>query len=218
MTGQEIKTMTEGICDIEGEIDDTLFLNLLNSAKDLVEDERPWVFLIKEDTNQTASAGDTYLTMKTLPSDLRYDYELFLGANMYSYTPILFEQRGMYKDAGWYYYIDYKNSQFALCGSNTGGTIHLFYICATPDITLTTSPTWPDRFHRLLAYMVAGYYMMGVDADDIYARMSPENKMMAQNIKQSMVTWNTNLRLRAQEGMVLNASNFPPSSAEIALM
>lgn len=210
MTGLEIKTMANSILD--DTIEETLFYQLLNVAKNRVEEMRPWQFLKVVDTTQTASTGDNYLTMKTLPTDFRYDYKMFVGDDYTEYLPIPFELRKAYKDSAKCYYIDLANSQFAICGTvSTGGTINLYYIKTTPDVAEGTSPIWPARFHSLLAYMVAGYFMMGVDTDDLYARMSTENKMAAKEIKRSMVMWDAHLKgrtLNHQTGFYTTDYNF----------
>lgn len=66
MTGAEIKTMAENILDGDT-IDDVFFYQLLNAAKNQVEDMRPWMFLRKLDSSVSASAN----TPITLPTDWR---------------------------------------------------------------------------------------------------------------------------------------------------
>ena len=50
---------------------------------------------------------------------------------------------------------------------------------------------------------------MGVDADDIFARMSPENKAQALVLKASMDSWDTQLQLDAQNNQTQIADSQP---------
>ncbi|MFA4833567.1 MAG: hypothetical protein WC619_01820 [Patescibacteria group bacterium] len=194
MTGQEEKDFAESL--IDDSIDETLFLTLLAVAKDNLEDERDWMYLKAVDSSQSISPGETYLTMKTLPTLFRKMLKVFVD-NL-EYWGIQFEDRLRYKDSSRKFYIDLANNQFAIIGTPAETkTIHQFYIKTTPELTLTTSPTFPTRFHKILGFKIAGYITAGVDADDIYARMSPEHKMAAEAMEESMRNWDTDLRLNA---------------------
>jgi hypothetical protein len=50
---------------------------------------------------------------------------------------------------------------------------------------------------------------MGVDSDDIFARMAPENKVQAQALLSAMERWDSNLQLREQNGRALVEDNEP---------
>jgi hypothetical protein len=65
------------------------------------------------------------------------------------------------------------------------------------DLTLETTWGFPSRFHPILGFIIAGYITAGVDADDIYARMSPEHKMAAKVIEGNMRRWNNSLVLHS---------------------
>jgi hypothetical protein len=194
MTAQEIKDFVESI--IDDSVDDTLFLTLLNVAKDNLEEDRDWMFLKAVDSTQSINPGDTYLTMKTLPTLFRKILKVFVDD--LEYYGIQFEDRIRYKDGQRKYYLDLANSQLGIIGTPAETkTIHQFYIKTTAELTLATSPTFPARFHKILGFLVAGYITAGVDADDIYARMSPEHKIAANTLKDSMESWDTSLRLNA---------------------
>lgn len=199
---------------VEDTIDETLFYQLLNVARNKREDMRPWAFLIKADSTKTASPGDTYATSKALPSDFRRDVKLCVGTDL-EYSPIPFMEQHLYRNAAGRYFIDLANSVYYLTGSvNAAKTIYLYYLKTTTDFTVATKNTagvcvWPDRFQPLLAFDVAAMFQGGVDYDDVSARMSPFNRAMAKEIDEAMVTWDDALRLRT-----MNNSKAPLSNAE----
>lgn len=207
MTGQEIKDLAEVILD--DSINEELFLGYLNTAKDIIEDSRDWEFLKALDTSNTASSGS-----KALPTAFRRDRKMLIGSGYTEYWPVPFEEQHLYRNTSRRYYIDYSSSTFELLGNiGVTGTIYLYYLKSTPDITLATSPVWPERFHKILAYMVASFVMGGVDADDVFARLAPENRLVAVQLLNAMTLWDTNLKVRAKN----NRLNFAETEPEMNL-
>lgn len=208
MTGTELKTFTEGILDGDT-IDEVMFYQLLNVAKNAIEDSRPWMFLRKLDSSVTASGGNNYNTSIPLPTDWRRTWKLFVGADI-QYFPVPFDQQHLYANSGRRFVVDVANETYFLLGTvGRADTIYHYYIRSTPDIAAGTSPVWPGRFHALLAFYVAGYIQMGVDSDDIFARMGPVNKAEAQVLLNSMELWDQNLQLAEQNGQVQVADSAP---------
>jgi hypothetical protein len=206
MTGQQIKDLAEVILD-DG-INDELFLGYLNTAKDVIEDGRDWEFLKALDTTHTAGSGS-----KALPTAFRKDRKVLVGTGFQEYFPVPYEQQHAYRNTSRRYYVDYTANTFELLGNiGATGSIYLYYIKSTPELTLTTSPVWPERFHKLLAYMVAAYVMGGVDADDIFARMSPENKLVGMQLLNAMTLWDTNIKVRSQNNRIGVADTEPELS------
>jgi hypothetical protein len=108
------------------------------------------------------------------------------------------EKRETYKNSSDRFYIDYAQSKFAVIGSPaTSQTIYMPYLKTSEDLTLETTWGFPSRFHPILGFIIAGYITAGVDADDIYARMSPEHKMAAKVIEGNMRRWNNSLVLHS---------------------
>lgn len=205
MTGSEIKTFCETALEMDN-INDVAFYQLLNVAKTKLEEERNWKILEKDDTSQTASTSDTFLSFKTLPTDFGNDMGLFVvnGNNQpIWYDPIPFLKRYEYKDASRRYYIDLANSRYALTGKLSSGytTIHLVYRSASTDIAEGTSWVFPSRFHAILGFLVAEMYKGGADYDEISARQIIQNRADAALLYQSLLDWDTNLRVREQNGM-----------------
>lgn len=203
MTGAELFQLTTDILDGEV-INEDLFYRLLNIAKTNLEEKRAWRYLLKLDSTNTASTSAI-----SLPTDFARDYKVSVGTN--EYIPVPFEEQQLYADIGNHYYIDLANSLYYLTGSPKAEILYFYYLRYTPDITSSTSPVFPDRFHPLLAFYVAGYYQMGVDSDDLFARMSPENKTQAVLLENAMKTWDMNLQLKAQNNRVGVANSEPES-------
>ena len=200
MTGSTLKTMTETILD-DG-VDEVLFYQLANVAKNNVEDARPWMMLRALDSSLSSTAGDNSETARALPTAWRRTYKLLVGKDQL-YTQVPFDEQHLYRYSSNRYVVDVANSVYYLLGNiGTANTIYHYYIKTTTDIAEDTSPVWPDRFHPIIAYEVAGYIMMGVDADDIFARMSPENKVAAETLRKSMEAWDYQLQLDAQGNQI----------------
>lgn len=203
MLGSEIKSFCESL--IDDTIDNDLFYNLLDAAKNTIEDEVEWEILKSWDRSLTYSPGESYLTGKSLPATFRSMYGdgvIYLGEDS-PYFPVPFKDLYTYRDSGNKYAIDYLNNKLHILGSESQSyTINLPFLVLTDIITATTSWSFPERFHKLLAFIVAGFYTAGVDADDIYARMSVEHKNTAFAIRHSMTTWNTRLALMAMGNSV----------------
>ena len=196
MTGEAIRTMAETI--LEDSVDEVLFYQLVNVAKNNVEDARPWMFLRTLDSSKTAVAN----TPIALPTSWRRTYKLMVGTDMV-YTQVPFDEQHLYRNTSGRYLVDVASSTYTLLGTiGRSDTVYNYYIKSTADIASGTSLVWPDRFHPILAYEVAGYVMMGVDADDVFARMSPENKVAAQTLRNSMEAWDSRLQMDAQNNQI----------------
>lgn len=215
MTGTQLKTLTENILDGQT-IDEDFFLQLANIAKNKREEQRPWQMLLKLNSALTASVGNNYTSSKALPTDWRETIKMFVGED-YEYFPTPFIEQHRYRNASRRYLIDVANEVYYILGNvGKAATIYHYYKQATDDILIGTSPVWPDRFQAIIAYDVAGYFQVGVDADDIYARMSPANRQAAQELELAMIQWDTNLQARAQGNRVNYADSEP--EVDIGLM
>lgn len=198
MTGEALKTMVETILD--DTVDEVLFYQLANVAKNRAEDSRPWMMLRALDSSQTATAGNNSTTSRALPTAWRRTYKLMVGPDM-PFDQVPFDEQHIWRNSANKFCVDVANSVYYLLGAiGSAQTIYHYYIKTTDDIAAATSPVWPERFHPIIAYEVAGYIMMGVDSDDVFARMSPENKLAAELLTSSMQSWDTDLQLSAQGG------------------
>ena len=96
------------------------------------------------------------------------------------------------------YYVDFASTQFALTGKVASSqTIAFVYIKATDDIESGTSPVWPARFHKLVAYIMAEFHQLGVDVDDINQVQGENQRKIAEKIMDPMVRWDGQLKNQA---------------------
>lgn len=199
MTGQETYDFVEQI--IDEAMDTELFTTLYNVAKDSIEENRDWEILKAFDSSLTASSSDTYLTAHSLagipfrrPMDV-----LYVGEDTI-YKPIPAESKYIYRNRNGFFYIDYANNNLYIIGApGSQQTINMPYIKTTDELTLLTSWTFPERFHKLLGFIIAGYYTAGVDADNIYQVMSPEHKIAARLVQKTLEDWDSRLKLNAMD-------------------
>lgn len=202
MTGEEMKTFATGLLD--GDIiDDDVFYTMAEAVKTIVEDLRPWRQLVKTDSSKYLETSDTYLTMKDLPSDWM-QYEQYNpmtlvavddSSDIKKLTGSNFAERLQNKNSNGLFYVDLANNDFAIINPvNRRYQIHQFYISVSATITSSTSWVFPTRYHAIIPYMVVGMYKGGVDYDDIFARMAPENRAVAQSLISSMELWDDKMQ------------------------
>ena len=208
MTGADLYTQTTDILD-GVMIDSNFFYQLLDIAKVKLEEKRLWQYLKKLDSSNTVSSGNNYATAIALPSDFAEDYKVLVGTNTEIF-PVPFEEQHLYRNSAHTYYIDVANSNMYVLGNINGGTLYLYYKRFTDAITSSTSPVFPARFHPLLAFYVASYYQNGIDTDDIFAKMSPVNRGAALELEESMISWDTSLKMRSQNDRI-GVSDSEPS-------
>lgn len=201
MTGPEMKTFTEEL--LGDTIDDVIFYQLANIARQKRENLRPWQILITEDTTKTANSGDDHTTSKALPTDFsrmfpwtsrRPQMVLVSGDNDIDYREIAFGLRYARRNTPRLFVIDHKNSLYFLLGSqDQAHTIHLFYLSNQSDISATQDWNFPAQFHALIPFDVAAMYKGGIDWDTINARMVQQHNIDIREIEHSMVMWDAQL-------------------------
>ena len=183
----------------------TLAVNLANHAKDLIESDREWSFLIKEDATKTRTQADTYLTAKALPTDFVSDYKVILGdatlKDFIEYQSVPFHLRRKFNDINCYY-IDYANSNLYVAGTvDKTYTIYLYYIFQTPALdTSSENPVWPVRFRKLISFLMAKLYLSGIDYDEITARQAVADNTEAKMLYDSMCEWDSRLKQKQLNG------------------
>jgi hypothetical protein len=187
MIGSEIITMFAQIIDQEGNnpLDETFVYQLLNTAKSKLEDLTDWEYLKKKWTISTT----------TLPTDFNEPIKLICDKDYVPLHP--FEDYEFYDDG---YYIDYANGTINAIDTYPAPVI-LTYKRLTDDITDTTSPAFPTRFHPILAYEMAFIYQAGIDGDDLNLRMSAEHKIQHAEIKKLMLSWDADLKAKNMNGI-----------------
>ncbi len=200
-TGQQLINEINDVI-LDDEIGDDALLSLINFVRNMIEAEREWIFLQKEDTSITFTPANTYKTAKDLPSDFVLDLKLYLGIeandDYLEYFPCQFKDRRMFKDSQ-RYCIDWANSKMYILGSVAETkTAFLEYIYQTDDITISNSPVWPSKFHQILSFLPAAIQQKAIDTDDLTLRQALGLSEEGNKLYKSLVDWDSNIRLRAQ--------------------
>ena len=164
MTGQQIITKYQAMVP-DDDLDPDYLLQLVNDCMHDIEDEVSPEGLKAIDTTQTTFVGQTSATAIPLPTNFYMPLQtIYVGTQPYTGTPL--ESNTAYGTTSNNFYIDHANASYHLTGTvNTAQLITFPYIYATPDITLTTSPAWPTRFHSLIPLKMAQMYY-AADAGD----------------------------------------------------
>lgn len=156
MTGLEIKTMIEALVD--DTLDDTIAYQIINNKINEIEAERPWKYLKTTSTSLTATTSTTHDTANTIPTDCATLLKIEVGDMEYKPKPL--QDKKEWEDITGYYFV--KGSSFYLSGTvDETKTITITYRAFSTEITSATSPSFPTRFHKMLAYFGASeYYIM----------------------------------------------------------
>lgn len=204
MIGSEIIEKFELYIDDVTELSTTEELGVLNKRYRYVLNDRPWEFL-KKQASGTTSTSVPYVA---LPSDFAYmtpnanhsteDYYaqtpvVFVGTDYTPYKVVSWSDRRQYRDHERVCYIDIVNSRLYFAKQPTSALTYEFdYIYNPDDITLSTSPVFPTRFHDMLFH--------GMCVDDFIIQQSDKAKSYASEnlashdaILEQMRYWNSQL-------------------------
>lgn len=216
LTADQIITYFEEA--IGDSMDQTLELMLLNEVKDTIETERAWAMLTAKDTSQNANPGDTFQSMKTLPSDfgLPSPRGIYVGTDLVLYRQIPFESQIDFQAITYAYYIDYYNNQYGLCGSATmQGTVQFFYRRTSAQMALVanggTPWVFPARFHPLLIYEMCMKYFT-IDQSSKAKSWDDRWSLYAARIRESMASWDDSLQttaLQNEMNIFADPTSFP---------
>jgi len=201
MTGQALNTFITGL-NGGFSLDTTLVNVLVNTAKTIIQAERPWMVLRKTDTSKTVTTASTWQTgidlstityFSTFYGDL--SIRLFDGNNRVEYyRQIAWDRRLEYKDVSNTFTFDENSKTLYLNGTVPfTGTLYINYVADTEDIDVeSASAVWspfPSRFVPLLGFYAIGIHMGGVDYDTITSRQAPMNLATMNALKNAMSTW-----------------------------
>lgn len=198
MNGQEIITQFNNF--VEDELDQTTALILISDAVHEVEEEVQPLILKKVDVSKSTAAGQTSATAIDLPTDIFLPPdEISIGSSSH-YKQIPIDQQVKYRDTAGYFWIDWVTKKYHLTGiQNSVQIISFPYWYETNDITLTTSPVWPDRFHRLVPLKMAKLYFY-IDQGDKTVNWSPEWASEYERQLLRFKDWDAKLKLKALHG------------------
>lgn len=200
-TGQELNTFITGL-NAEATIDLTLLDVLVDNARAILEEERPWMVLRKVDTSKTVTTGNTYTTaidLSTITDFSRFysdvPIRLFDGNNRVEYYRLVpFDRQLEYKDVSNTACYDDNSKQLYLNGTIPfAGTLYISHVSTSTAIDLeSASAVWsvfPPRFLPVLAFYAIGIYKGAVDYDTINRQMLPENQATLTALKRAMEKW-----------------------------
>lgn len=211
MTISSVIILFESLVNDVTELSDSEELALANRVYQRIANDRNWEFL-KTSVAGTATS-DTIGTYITAPTDFSQFSEnnsytdnsienqnnaapkvIFIGTNYEPYQLINYSDRRQYRNRGNYAYFDPSDSKIRFTHTPISTIYEFDYIKVPADLTLTTSPIFPARFHELVAYMMA--------VDNEIMQISPkatsyraENQDKADKILTDMRWWNSQQNL-----------------------
>lgn len=211
MTGTQIITKFETI--IGDSLDPDFTLQLVNDAKNSIETELELEITKKLNSSLSTTAGQTYTTSRALPTDFLVPTTVRVGTQVF--YPVPFERQIDYRDVAGFYWIDLANNVYYLTGTQgSANTIYFFYHYATTDLSTSTSPVWPTRFHSLIPYEMARKYF-AIDAGEKGRSWAPEMQVFYNELKNQMIQWDHKLKLNGMDKSVAPFTNSQDSENRV---
>lgn len=203
-TGTELKTFITSL-NAEATIEDALVDVLVDNAKAILEEERPWMNLRKTDTSKSINTSNNWQTQIDLSTITDFSrlivmddspaVRIFDGdERIEPYYLKPFDQRLEWKNVSNTCVYDENAKILYLNGTVPfSGTLYIHYASTSTPIDLSSdSAVWtvfPSRFLPLLAYYAIGIYKGGIDYDSINRQMLPTNQATLNAIKNAMEKW-----------------------------
>lgn len=208
-TGQELTTFITAL-NAEATIDTTLLDVLVDNARAILEEERPWMVLRKTDTSKTVTTGNTWQTaidLSTITDFSRfygeYSIVLFDGDNRrHHFRQVPWDRRLEYKDDSNSFVYNHNSKTLYLNGTLPySGTLYINYVSTSTAVDLTSgSAVWtpfPSRFLPVLGYYAVGIYKGAVDYDSINREMLGVNFDTFKALKNAMDSWDNEQQLQS---------------------
>lgn len=225
-TGQELYsflTLLNGGATVDATLADTL----VDNARAVIEEERPWMALRATDSSITVTTANTWQTAKSLAGITNFSrfygelpIRLFDGVNRIEYyRQVPFDRRLEYKDVGNTFVYDAANDTVYLNGLIPfNGTLYINHVKTSDAISLSSATAiwtaFPSRFMPVLGYYAIGIYKGAVDYDSINRAMLPENANTLQALKLAMEKWDESLAISEIENNdPTNLYTYPRSGA-----
>jgi len=199
MIGSAIKTAFELQVDDLSELSDSEAYTLMNKVYRKILSFKDWSFL------HSIYSGTISGTDLTLPADFDQlldnfnyagdlDYNVgsyvFVGTARSPYKIIKIGERNKYRDSSGYCYVDYKNNKIVFTKAPGDVAAEFDYKYVPDDITSSTSPVIPARFHSVFQH--------GMAMEDFIIQQSPkaksyagENKGMFDSLVEDIAIWDT---------------------------
>lgn len=207
MTYDEIKTLYEDL--IGDTTDDNTTRILADSAYSEIIIGEELAFFKTIYTSLSVAVGDTYLTQYSLPTNFLAPIipigrkgNLYVGKTPKIQAP--YEEWVLYRDSSERWTIDYANNKFYIAGRQTqANVITLPYIKSHTPLTTGVTPEIPVQFHPLIAYVMAGFALSGmqdVGGDTIEINLSQAQKYAASKLLSALRLWDARLKLASMGG------------------
>lgn len=203
MLTSEIIKKFELYVDDSTELSPAEELDLANKIYHRICDDRPWEFLKKEKTGTVSGTSITlptdfaYLVENFNYTDNSYSTEInakpvFVFINGSPFQVVNWSDRRRYENNNNVCYLDISAGAIKFPVSQSG-TYSFDYKAFPADLTLSTEPIFPDRYHDAI------YHLMAVD--DMVIQLFPkaqsyqaENQSLGNSILARMAKWNSDLQ------------------------
>ncbi len=225
MTRDELYNLVNKI--VSDTIDSDAFDALLDTAQEYFEGQRPWMVLRKSESSQLVLPASNIFTAYNLPTDFNrwyeeYPVQLVLAnapQSVYPLREVPIARKFIEQFNPWKFFCDYSTNKIYLCGAQiTGLTIHQFYISEPVRISANSvvngsvvypnSWVFPERYHKILAWIIAAFYKNGVDYDPLNAQQAVGDTNIMNIMYSSMKKWDDEL----QNASITGLDNPQPTS------
>lgn len=209
LNGQDIITKFELQVSDLTELSPQEELDLLNDKYHDACMERPWEFLKKNATGALLYDATALMWYITKPSDFSFFVEnnmntdntlpidnnatpkvIFIGANYQPYQIVNYSDRLQYRNQGGIAYLDLTASKIYIPQAPADTSYYNFdYIRIPDDLTVSTTPVFPNRFRKML------WFAMATDNDILQlsakaTSYAADNRAKYQDTLEKMSWWN----------------------------
>lgn len=216
MTTTQMIEMLKRIID-DASISDDIALDFINSAKDELELERDWSWLIRHDSSISWLSSDTYLTQHSLPSGFLRQVAIYVDGFEFPFEEVPWEHRYRFRNLSYKVMIDFYNNKMHFSG-NTDQTrsVYLAFIADQGDMALGDTPLgWPSKTHKLFVYKAAELWLGGTDADNVTKTMAPEFRAEYSILRKRVVQMDAKLRSKARNYRSVNLGRDTSRSSNV---
>jgi hypothetical protein len=195
------------LLNAEATVDATLADILVDNARAILEEERPWMALRATDPSIAITSSNTWETPHSISGIERFSrfygetpIRLFDGSRIQYFTQVPFDRRLEYRTASGTFCYDVANGIIYLNGTVAlSGDLYINHIKTSVPVDLSLdAAVWtpfPSRFLPLLGYYAIGIYKGAVDYDSINREMLPENRAALQALKNGLEKWDNELQM-----------------------
>lgn len=217
MTNQEILTTFEEF--VGDSLDQTIELSLANQARMEIDLELKPRCSLRLDTLQSTTAGQTYTTSKSLPTDILTPAGTIIYVGDVPYTGVLFEHKERYKNRANFWWADQYNGTFYLSGTQSSAqTITFPYITKGTDIAADTNTVlkYPSGLHIIVPMHMARTWF-AIDQGEKGRSWLPEWEAFYMKTKRALISWDQAWKLAAIGESTPYGESYQPSENNIDL-